>query len=51
LRTARKSEGGFGNSSDGGCGGPIVAHAVRINGAPTASRSVSVDHLMQKNTD
>ena len=25
LRTARRSDGGFGNASDGGSGGPIVA--------------------------
>jgi hypothetical protein len=37
LRVARKSEGGLGNSSDGGCGGAIVAHAVSISDAPSTS--------------
>jgi hypothetical protein len=41
----------LGSSSDGGCGGPIVAHAVNINGAPRASRSFGVERLMRKNTD
>jgi hypothetical protein len=34
LRTARKSAGGFGNSSDGGFGGAIVAQAVNNTGKP-----------------
>jgi len=48
LRVARKSEGGFGNARDGGCGGPIVAHAVNINSAPIARKNVSVERLMRK---
>jgi hypothetical protein len=37
LRTARKSAGGFGNFSDGGFGGAMLAHAVRNSGAAIAS--------------
>ncbi len=33
VRTARRSDGGFGKFSDGGCGGEIVAHAVSSNKA------------------
>jgi hypothetical protein len=51
LRAARKSEGGFGNSSDGGSGGPIVAHAVNISGVPRANKSFEVERLMRKKTD
>jgi hypothetical protein len=51
LRAARKSEGGFGKSSDGGCGGPTVAHAVNISGAPKVNKNFGVEHLMRKNTD
>lgn len=51
LRIARKSEGGFGNSSEGGCGGPIVAHAVNISGAPRASKNFGVARFMRKKTD
>src|SRR6202042_1744756 len=51
LRVARRSEGGLGKSSDGGCGGPIVAHAVNTNGAPRASRSFGVERLMPKEPD
>jgi hypothetical protein len=51
LRTARRSVGAFGNFSDGGCGGPIVAHAVNINGTPRASKSVEAERLMQTKTD
>jgi len=51
LRAARKSKGGFGNSNDGGCGGPTVAHAVNINGTPTASKNFGVARLIRKKTD
>jgi hypothetical protein len=51
LRTARKSKGGFGNSSDGGCGGPIEAHAVIITAAPTAISSLPKRIFIQKKTD
>ena len=51
LRAARRSVGGFGNSSDGGCGGPIVAHAVIINGAPSPSKNVSGERFMEKKPD
>jgi len=51
LRAARKSVGALGNSSDGGCGGPIVAHAVNVTvnvSALRAGKSVSRQRLMQK---
>jgi hypothetical protein len=51
LRVARKSVGGLGNSSDGGCGGAIEAHAVKISGAPTANKNFGIERLMRKNTD
>jgi uncharacterized membrane protein len=51
LRTARRSVGGLGSSSEGGCGGPIVAHAAIINGALRPNQRVSVKRLMQKKTD
>jgi hypothetical protein len=51
LRVARRSEGAFGNSSDGGCGGVIVAHAVNISGAPTASKNFRIKRVMRKKTD
>jgi hypothetical protein len=51
FRIARKSEGGFGNSSEGGCGGPIVAHAVNISGAPRARKNFGEAHFMRKKTD
>jgi hypothetical protein len=51
LRVARKSEGGFGNSSEGGCGGPIVAHAVNISGALRANKNVGMERFMRKKTD
>jgi hypothetical protein len=50
LRTARRSAGGFGNSSDGGCGGPIVAHAVNKAGA-AKTKIVEAEHLMRKKPD
>jgi hypothetical protein len=46
LRAARRSEGGFGNSSDGGCGGAIEAHAVNISGIPTASKNFGIKHVI-----
>jgi len=49
LRTARRSEGGFGNSNDGGRGNPIVAHAVNTIGALKANRRENVDRLMRRN--
>jgi len=48
---ARRSEGGFGNTSDGGCGGAIEAHAVNISGTPTASENFSIKRVMRKKTD
>jgi hypothetical protein len=38
LRTARRSDGGLGTSSDGGSGGPIEAQPVQIKVAATSSR-------------
>jgi hypothetical protein len=51
LRVARRSEGGFGNSNEGGCGGPIVAHAVNISGALRASKNFGMQRFMRKKTD
>jgi len=51
LRVARRSDGGFGNCSEGGCGGPIVAHAVNINGVPRANKSVEAKRFMRKKTE
>ena len=51
LRVARKSEGGFGNSSEGGCGGPMVAHAVNISGVIRANKNVGMERFMRKKTD
>jgi hypothetical protein len=51
LRVARKSVGGFGKSSDGGCGGPIVAHAVNMTEAHRASKPFVVGRFMRKKTD
>jgi hypothetical protein len=48
LRAPRRSAGGFGSSSDGGCGGPIVAHAVNITGA-AKTKSVEAERLMRRN--
>jgi hypothetical protein len=42
LRTARKSAGGFGNFSDGGFGGAMLAHAVNSSGA---QKSAMVRHV------
>jgi hypothetical protein len=41
----------LGKSSDGGCGGPIVAHAVNINGIPKTIKSIEAERLMLKKTD
>jgi hypothetical protein len=49
LRTARKSEGGFGKSKEGGCGGATLAHAVISNDAPRATKDFAVNPLMRKN--
>ena len=46
LREARKSAGGFGSSNDGGCGGPIVAHAASIKVVLTAKASLCAMRLM-----
>src|SRR5206468_927876 len=48
LRVARKSVGGFGSSNEGGCGGPIVAHAARINVVLTAKTSLCAMRLMRR---
>lgn len=50
MRTARKSDGGFGKSSDGGCGGFMVAHAANIKGAANTSAFVA-GYLMEKKPD
>jgi hypothetical protein len=50
LREARKSEGGLGNCSDGGCGGAIVAHAASISDAPR-SNMLLIRSLMAMETD
>src|SRR5579862_1976336 len=49
LRVARKSDGGFGKSSDGGCGGATLAHAVISNDTPRATIDLAVNPLMRKN--
>jgi hypothetical protein len=51
LRIARRSEGGFGNSSEGGCGGATVAHAANISSATRGSKPVGVVRLMRNNPD
>src|SRR5271157_2765364 len=48
LRVARKSDGGCGRSSDGGFGGPIVAHAASMNGKPSPSSSFRGEDFMEK---
>jgi len=48
LRVARRSDGGFGNSSDGGRGGPIDAHPANQSGAPNAIDSRIGGHFMGK---
>ena len=50
LRAPRRSAGGFGSCSDGGCGGAIVAHAVNITGA-AKTKSVEAERLMRKKPD
>jgi hypothetical protein len=50
LRTARKSDGGFGNSNDGGCGGAIVAQAVSTSSAH-GTASILAENFMRKKTD
>lgn len=50
LRDARTSVGGVGKLSDGGSGGPIFAHAVRIDRAANNSSSFLGRRLMQKET-
>jgi hypothetical protein len=51
LREARRSDGICGKSSEGGWGGPTVAHATSINGALKASADISAERLMRKKTD
>jgi hypothetical protein len=51
LRTARKSAGGFGKSSEGGCGGPIEAQADITAAAPNATSIFPHRIFMQKTTD
>jgi hypothetical protein len=51
LREARKSDGGFGNSSDGGLGGPIDAHPQRQKQPATISNIFPVRTLMRRTTD
>jgi hypothetical protein len=49
LRVARRSDGGLGNSSDGGCGGVIDAHAESITSDPNiAAVKCPVASFMQK---
>lgn len=51
LRAARRSNGGFGRFNDGGCGGPIVAHALNRRGAVRTRNRVRVERLMQTGTE
>src|SRR5579863_10506809 len=48
FREACRSDGGLGRSSDGGCGGPIVAHAVNSSGTHQGSESQTLEHLMRR---
>src|SRR5579864_2587087 len=48
FRTARRSDGGLGKSSDGGKGGPIVAQAVKKTTIATAAKSLKEDRLIEK---
>ena len=48
LRSARKSDGGLGKSSDGGCGGAMLAHAVISNDAAKAIADLAVNPLIRK---
>jgi hypothetical protein len=50
LRTARKSVGGLDNSSEGGCGGAMVAHAM-LNSSAAIAGSAFRASFMQKKTD
>lgn len=50
LRTARRSDGGLGKYSEGGCGGFIVAHPMNIDGAANTSSFVA-GNRMEKKTD
>ena len=48
FRAARRSDGGFGKSSDGGKGGPMVAQAVRKTTIPNVAKSLKEDCLIEK---
>src|SRR5579872_3000595 len=49
FRCARRSEGGFGNSSDGGVGGPIEAHPASAASAATATSTCPFKSFMRRN--
>jgi hypothetical protein len=51
LRTARKSDGGFGNLSDGGCGGFGLPQAVKTSWMPRIGRIVREKRLMRQKSD
>jgi len=51
LRAARRSLGGFGNSSEGGNGGPIDAQPANISGKHTGASSLSTGVFMQEEKD
>src|SRR5438067_1836892 len=48
LRAARKSKGGFGKSSEGGNGGPIVAHEASIRAVPQLRTEAKRERLIEK---
>jgi hypothetical protein len=50
LRAARKSVGGFCNSSEGASGGPIDAHPLNQIKPPTTSNNFPKDIFMPKQT-
>src|SRR5579872_5913548 len=49
FRCARRSEGGFGNSSDGGVGGPIEAHPASAPSAAIATSTCPFKSFMRRN--
>jgi hypothetical protein len=51
LRNARKSLGGFCNSSEGGSGGPMDAQPTNISGTYSATNSLETESVMRKEKD